>query len=386
MKKLVLLGDSIRLIGYGKRVSELLGEEFETWQPEENCRFAKYTLRMLFDYRDKIEGADVIHFNCGLWDICKIFPDGEPFTSEAEYAENLKRIARILKTYGRRVIFSTTTPCAEANIHNKNDVIRRYNAVAVKALAETGVMINDLYSVVAADISKYICDDQIHLSPEGIAAAADSVAAAIRQAAQKRIFCLGDSLTEGDYGIPGKRGIANVHSENYPHFLSKLTGAEVFNFGKCGYNATSFLNFINEGGIDKSGADLIILMLGSNGGMDIDAKTPGCDDYEAIIETVQAREPWAKIVLCTPPKATENPDYSNCGYMPGNIIPAQKAVRAIAEKRKLPLIDLFNSESFCEATVAKYQSNDGLHFNREGYIRLAEIICENLKELCPDIF
>ena len=50
MKKVTLLGDSIRQIGYGTRVPELLGEDYEVFQPEENCRFVKYTLRMLFDY------------------------------------------------------------------------------------------------------------------------------------------------------------------------------------------------------------------------------------------------------------------------------------------------------------------------------------------------
>ena len=50
----------------------------------------------------------------------------------------------------------------------------------------------------------------------------------------KVICCLGDSLTEGDYGIFGKSGIANVQPENYPYFLSKITGWEVRNFGKCG--------------------------------------------------------------------------------------------------------------------------------------------------------
>ena len=34
MKKVVLLGDSIRLIGYGKRVEELLGDQCTVWQPE----------------------------------------------------------------------------------------------------------------------------------------------------------------------------------------------------------------------------------------------------------------------------------------------------------------------------------------------------------------
>ena len=50
--KVTLLGDSIRLIGYGLKVPELLGEEFEVFQPGDNCRFAKYTLRGLFDWQE----------------------------------------------------------------------------------------------------------------------------------------------------------------------------------------------------------------------------------------------------------------------------------------------------------------------------------------------
>ena len=48
-----------------------------------------------------------------------------------------------------------------------------------------------------------------------------------------KICCLGDSLTEGDYGVKGKSGIANVKKENYPYFLAQSTGWEVKNFGFC---------------------------------------------------------------------------------------------------------------------------------------------------------
>ena len=41
MKKVVLLGDSIREIGYGTKVPELLKDEFTVWQPEENWRLKK---------------------------------------------------------------------------------------------------------------------------------------------------------------------------------------------------------------------------------------------------------------------------------------------------------------------------------------------------------
>ena len=108
MKKVVLLGDSIRL-SYGNRVRELLGEGYTVWQPEDNCRFAAYTLRMLFDYKAQLEGADVIHFNCGLWDMCDLFGDG-PFTPLEVYAEQMVRIAKILKTYAPVVIFAAPTP------------------------------------------------------------------------------------------------------------------------------------------------------------------------------------------------------------------------------------------------------------------------------------
>lgn len=47
--KIVLLGDSIRL-AYAPRVIELLGDEFEVFHPEDNCRFAKYMLRGLFGF------------------------------------------------------------------------------------------------------------------------------------------------------------------------------------------------------------------------------------------------------------------------------------------------------------------------------------------------
>ena len=64
--KITLLGDSIRLIGYGKVVPELLGEGFEVFQPGDNGRFAKYTLRSIFDCRKAMEGSNIVHWNNGL--------------------------------------------------------------------------------------------------------------------------------------------------------------------------------------------------------------------------------------------------------------------------------------------------------------------------------
>ena len=182
MKKVTLLGDSIRLIGYGTVVPQMLGEEYEVFQPDDNCRFAKYTLRMLFDLKDKIEGSDIIHWNNGLWDIStRLFDDGLAFTSEEEYVTNMLRIATLLKKMGKRIIFATTTPCHPEYEYNDNWVIVRYNEIIVPKLQEMGIEINDLNAIVSQDILKYIReDDKIHLTDDGIAVCAAQVVKAIK--------------------------------------------------------------------------------------------------------------------------------------------------------------------------------------------------------------
>ena len=183
MKKVVLLGDSIRLFGYGTPVEEALKGEFEVWQPTDNCRFAHYTLRGLFDWRNEIEGADIIHWNNGLWDICELFGDG-PFTPKDQFVEEMVRLAKIMKKRAKTVIFATMTPVRKENIYNKNEVIAEYNDAVVPRLRELGVEINDLYTPIIADVERYISQDLIHLSDEGIRLCSGMVESAIRKAAE----------------------------------------------------------------------------------------------------------------------------------------------------------------------------------------------------------
>ena len=178
MNKVILLGDSIRL-SYGNRVRELLGEDYTVWQPEDNCRFAAYTLRMLFDYKAQLEGADVIHFNCGLWDMCDLFGDG-PFTPLEVYVEQMVRIAKILKTYAPVVIFATTTPPSPKMWGHDLDRVRAYNAAAMAALEPLGVLFDDLFTPVAEDIDRMISEDFLHASPYGVEILANRVAECIK--------------------------------------------------------------------------------------------------------------------------------------------------------------------------------------------------------------
>ncbi|MCQ2431625.1 MAG: SGNH/GDSL hydrolase family protein [Clostridia bacterium] len=183
MKKVTLLGDSIRQIGYGNKTVELLKDEFEVWQPSDNCRTAQYTLRGLFDWAGAMEGTEIVHWNNGAWDLCNIFGDGT-FTPIDEYVSTMLRIVRVLKSRGvKKIIFATTTPVREENIYNSNDDVRAFNAAVVPKLEAEGVIINDLYSLVNADHKKYILDDMIHLTDAAIDMCAEAVAASIRRAA-----------------------------------------------------------------------------------------------------------------------------------------------------------------------------------------------------------
>ena len=184
MIKVTLLGDSIRMVGYGQMVPTLLGENFNVFQPDENCRFAKYTLRGLFDWEKQMSGTKIVHWNNGLWDICNLFGDGL-FTSESEYIENMLRIADILLAKYDKVIFATTTPVTPQNPYNKNSDIEKYNARIVPLLKEKGIIINDLYQLVSSDIDQYIRkDDNIHLTDAGIKVCAEQVADIIKKVAQ----------------------------------------------------------------------------------------------------------------------------------------------------------------------------------------------------------
>ena len=184
MTKVTLLGDSIRLIGYGTKVPEMLGKDFEVFQPEDNCRFVKYTLRMLFDLQEQMKGSEIVHWNNGLWDVCELFEDGA-FTSIDEYVESMLRVADILQKRHKIVIFATTTPVRKENPYNKNSVIEQYNSALVPKLQERGIIINDLYSLVAQDIEKYIReDDLIHLTDDGIDLCAKQVTKVILEAAK----------------------------------------------------------------------------------------------------------------------------------------------------------------------------------------------------------
>ena len=200
--KITLIGDSIRM-QYEPLVREALGDKFEIFAPQENCRYAKFNLRGMWDWKEDMQGSRIVHWNCGLWDICDIFGDGL-FTSVEEYCSTVLRIADILLSRFDKVIFATTTPVREENVWNDNNDIIRFNDAIVPKLREKGVIINDLHSIIAKDIPRLVSDDLIHLSDEGVRLAADAVIKEILSAAETIDDSTADERTISDdaSGVP----------------------------------------------------------------------------------------------------------------------------------------------------------------------------------------
>ena len=190
--KITLLGDSIRLIGYGTKVPELLGENFDVYQPTDNCRYIKYTMRGIGrEWKEEMQGSELVHWNNGIWDTdFELLGDGEELTPIDEYVSNVIRTAKILLSRYGKLIFATTTPLhplhgSNLDAEKRNKRIAEYNAAVVPKLRELGVVINDLYSLVYPKMDEYILPDRVHLNADGIDACAEQTARIIREVAEK---------------------------------------------------------------------------------------------------------------------------------------------------------------------------------------------------------
>ena len=194
MKKILLLGDSIR-IGYQAEVKKLLENEYEVIYPDENGRFAAYTLWQANQAFKSNPDIKLVHFNNGYWDMNIEAPMTEAIHPVAEYQNFLRRIVALSRSCGANVVFATTVPIFEAgssgdntgitcSINYSNEWVKEYNAAAKEVMNEMGVAVNDLYTLCMEDERRYKCEDLLHLSAEGNRRCAAQVADYIRKYAE----------------------------------------------------------------------------------------------------------------------------------------------------------------------------------------------------------
>lgn len=194
MKKILLLGDSIRM-GYQNEVKELLKDEYEVVFPQENGRFAAYTLWQANQELKANPDIELVHFNNGYWDMNIEAPMTEAIHPICEYENFLRRIVCLCRQCGAKVVFATTVPIIEAGsagdntgvsgtINYCNDWVKEYNAAATRVMNELDVPVNDLYSLCTEDERRYKCHDLLHLTEEGNLRCAKQVAQYIRKYAK----------------------------------------------------------------------------------------------------------------------------------------------------------------------------------------------------------
>lgn len=152
----------------------------------------------------------------------------------------------------------------------------------------------------------------------------------------------------------------------------------VCNLGCCGITSTGYLQRYRENRYDFSDADIILVMLGTNGGLWGEFK-------QHYIELVKALENdyGAEVILITPPHVTENPEFSNCGYA-GGVATAVKCAKELAAVNKNKLINLAGYSEFNAENEKIMQPNDGLHYGELGYKHMATFIAKALVEFFPE--
>ena len=185
MKQIFLIGDSIRK-GYDAYIRACFRDVAEVYYPEDNCRFAEYTLYYLHHWAEELEvpqTLDVIHWNAGLWDTLRYF-ETEPLTPIDAYVGFIERIQqRIERLFPNAVsVFATSTPVRgreywknPAKSFRDNKDVAAYNKAAAEVLKPYGVKIDDLFAVMqAAPESEH--SDQTHFyTPEGRARIGNAV-------------------------------------------------------------------------------------------------------------------------------------------------------------------------------------------------------------------
>lgn len=187
MKKVLLLGDSIRM-GYDEYVQMAFDGIAEIYYPNDNGRFAAYTLRALTIWKNDHQWPtdfDLIHWNVGLWD-CLTQLDGKELTQLSVYQSYLPRIHAALQRLwpNAKQVFATSTAVQEhlfGILTRKNCVTEEYNRAAVEALEPLGVGINDLYNLTRQFPESYFSDSTHLNTKEGMEPVVNQVIARIER-------------------------------------------------------------------------------------------------------------------------------------------------------------------------------------------------------------
>jgi len=187
MKKVVLIGDSIRM-GYQATVVEQLAGAAEVLSPEQNGGDSRNMLAHLDEWVTSLQ-PDIVHLNCGLHDLKREFvmPEGTQVPLE-EYRQNLDAIfRRITERTGAILIWVTITPVNQARHHATKEFdrleadVNAFNAAALEIADQFKLPVDNLYTaVMQAGHDELLGLDGVHFEPRGYQLLGTTVAEFLR--------------------------------------------------------------------------------------------------------------------------------------------------------------------------------------------------------------
>lgn len=192
MKNILLLGDSIRQ-NYQNYVKEKLADVAQVRFPNDNGKFCQLTLRYVYEWIRalRVDGQDfdIVHFNCGLWDVLRLSNEDRTFTDKEQYAELLLRIVDRIRYCcpKAKIIFALSTSViepgfepGEAVASRRNLDIQEFNEIAKQSLMGKVDYINDLWEI-SVKLPKEAHSDDVHYETKiGIAALGGKVTETLR--------------------------------------------------------------------------------------------------------------------------------------------------------------------------------------------------------------
>ena len=187
MKKVVLIGDSIRM-GYQQTVrGELAGAAEVAW-PEMNGYDSRNVLAKIDEWAIAPQ-PDLVHLNCGLHDLKRDRTRSEFQVPLDDYCANVEQVLHRLTSQTRaKIVWASTTPVNERShrLHKPFDRlefdVQSYNARALDICRRLGVQVDDLYTfVMQAGRDHYMSQDGVHFTDDGYELLGIEVARVIRE-------------------------------------------------------------------------------------------------------------------------------------------------------------------------------------------------------------
>lgn len=220
--------------------------------------------------------------------------------------------------------------------------------------------------------------------------------------ANLKIDCFGDSTTWGANG----NGVGDGNAISWVTHLKELIGVnDILNIGKKGsrFAVTDSRkdSFVERLSKVRPDSNLVIVMGGVNdfnNGVPL-GKFGDTDTHtfygavETVLKTLINQNPARNIVFMTPMKSnfkSEKKPYPNSFEKNSqnlNSVDYVNAIKEVCGAYSVPVIDMYNESGispFNEAQQKMYMP-DSLHYNEEGYKRLAKRIAAGLRAVVYDI-